>query len=173
MPYNFYSQLVAAAPEIRSLWAMYPIPGTRAQDGTVRRTDSATGTACILLAGSRRKEQGWRFLDWWTSAETPDQLLPGAGGGHGDGGSVPHRECGGVREASLDGCEREILTMQWSHVTELPEVPGGYYVGRNIDNAFRACVYRGENPLEALRYWTRETDKEIRRKLNQYHLGPQ
>lgn len=173
MPYNFYSQLVAAAPEIRSLWAMYPIPGTRAQDGTVRRTDSATGTACILLAGSRRKEQGWRFLDWWTSAETQTNYCLELEAVMGMVARYPTANVEAFGKLPWTAAEREILTMQWSHVTELPEVPGGYYVGRNIDNAFRACVYRGENPLEALRYWTRETDKEIRRKLNQYHLGPQ
>lgn len=50
---------------------------------------------------------------------------------------------------------------------------GGYYVTRNLDNAFKACVYRQENPREMLRYWTGETNKEIRRKLDQYHMGAQ
>ena len=52
-------------------------------------------------------------------------------------------------------------------------MPGGYYTSRNLDNAFRACVYRLENPREMLRYWTNETNKEIQRKLEEYHLGPQ
>ena len=53
---------------------------------------------------------------------------------------------------------------------DLPEVPGGYYVTRNIDNAFRACVYRGENPREMLLKWTAETNKEISRKRREYGL---
>ena len=48
--------------------------------------------------------------------------------------------------------ELEMLEKQWANIQEIPEVPGGYYTSRNLDNAFRACVYRLENPREMLRY---------------------
>ena len=46
-------------------------------------------------------------------------------------------------------------------MVDLPEVPGGYYISRNLDNAFRACVYKFSNPREMLSHWTYETNKEI------------
>jgi len=67
----------------------------------------------------------------------------------------------------------KMLQEQWSNVEEFAEVPGGYYISRNLDNAFRACVYRYENPREMLRYWTKETNEEIQRRLTEYRLGPQ
>ena len=39
---------------------------------------------------------------------------------------------------------------QRTSITELPEVLGGYYVVRSIDNAFRSVLYNGANYKEAL-----------------------
>ena len=47
---------------------------------------------------------------------------------------------------------------------EVPEIPGGYYVSRNIDNAFRQVYYNGENARDTLNYWMNAVDEELARK---------
>ena len=173
MPYPFYCQLMVAAPEIRGLWAMCPIPGTRQEDGSINRADSATGTACVLLSKSNQKQKAWQFMDWWTSPEVQTNYSLELEAVMGTAARYSTAATEAFAALPWTALELETLKTQWSSVTELPELPGGYYVTRNIDNAFRASVYRGENPLESLRYWTRETDKEIGRKLREYNLGVQ
>ena len=56
------------------------------------------------------------------------------------------------------------LLQQWKNVVEVPEIPGGYYVSRNIDNAFRQVFYNGENARDTLNYWMNAVNEELARK---------
>ena len=71
--YTFYSQLYTAAPEIRNLWEMLPIPATVGADGSGNRAVTASGTSCVMLASARNKEACWEFLRWWAAADTQAQ----------------------------------------------------------------------------------------------------
>ena len=66
---------------------------------------------------------------------------------------------------------QQMLNAQWDHVEELPEIPGGYYVSRNLDNAFRAVVLSGNDERESLFYWTSSTNEEIARKRHEMGLN--
>ena len=66
--------------------------------------------------------------------------------------------------------DQRMLEEQWKWVYELPEIPGGYYVSRNLDNAFRAVVLSNEDPRESLFYWTSSTNEEILRKREEMGL---
>ena len=57
---------------------------------------------------------------------------------------------------------------QWKNVTELAEVPGGYYVSRVLDQAFWNSVNAGENAKDSLLEWAEVADAEIARKRAQY-----
>lgn len=47
-------------------------------------------------------------------------------------------------------------------MTFLPQVPGGYYVDRNLTNAFRRTVFYSRNYREALLEYNRETNWKLR-----------
>ena len=48
---------------------------------------------------------------------------------------------------------------------------GGYYVGRNVVNAFRNVTNNGSNPREKLFYYNEEINGEIWRKRMEYNLS--
>lgn len=50
---------------------------------------------------------------------------------------------------------------QWQHVLGTPEVPGGYFLSRHVDNAFRKIVYQNEDRRETLMEYARIIDKEL------------
>ena len=52
----------------------------------------------------------------------------------------------------------------------LPQVPGGYYVDRNLTNAFRRTVFYSRNYREALLEYNREINLEITRKRREFGL---
>ena len=168
--YTFYSQLIMAAPEIRNDWVMVPIPGTRREDGTIDRSEYASGTASVMLADRENREDAWQFLRWWLSADSQAE--------YGRMVEAMLGPIGRYATANLEAFERlawpekdaASIKEQWEQVTEIPEVPGGYYVARDLDNAFRACVYRRENTRETLLYWNKSSNDEIRRKRREFHL---
>ena len=53
---------------------------------------------------------------------------------------------------------------------EIPEIPGGYYTSRNVDNAFKAVIYNNTNPREALNYYNKQINAEILRKREEFGL---
>ena len=169
--YPFYNQLTVAAPEIRGLWRMAPVPGTRRADGTIDRSEAATGMSCMIMSAADDPQAAWTFLVWWTRPDvqarfgTELEALLGSGARY----APASREA--FEELSWSKDEAAMILEQWQSVVELPEVPGGYYVGRDLDNAFRAAVLHEKQPREMLNYWTAETNKEIRRKLREFGLS--
>ena len=70
---SFYNQIYTAAPEIRGLWSIATIPGTKEADGTINKAEAATGTACIMLNSAVEKgldKQAFEFMKWWTSSSS-------------------------------------------------------------------------------------------------------
>ena len=60
------------------------------------------------------------------------------------------------------------IVKAWKNVSEIPEVPGSYYVTRSVDLSFWNVVNQNENPKDVLLKWGAEVDDEIERKWNQY-----
>ncbi len=166
--YATYNQLAEAAPEIKGMWGMAPIPGRRREDGSVDRTQAASGTAAILLKGSGHKEAAWKFLKWWASAE--------AQGAYGNALEVLMGEVARYTPANPEAVKLlpwseqnlKVLMEQRASVIELPEVLGGYYVVRSIDNAFRSVLYNGANYKEALLTQNVIINTELARKQREF-----
>mgnify|MGYP000662018356 FL=1 len=59
---------------------------------------------------------------------------------------------------------------QWKNTVGVEEVPGSYYVARNINNALRNVVSYDNDPQEVLKEYTLTINEEIRKKRDQYKL---
>ena len=68
--YTAYNQLTVFAPEIKGLWGMLPVPGTRGEDGTVSHAAVGIVTGCVMLSQTEYEDASWDFMQWWTSADT-------------------------------------------------------------------------------------------------------
>ena len=60
--------------------------------------------------------------------------------------------------------ELAVLDAQRRFVREIPELPGGYYTSRCIDNAFRAVVYQYKNERVELEKANDTINRELQRK---------
>ena len=171
MTYSFYNQLSVAAPEIKNCWKMEMIPGTPRPDGTIDRTECATGTAAVMLKTAKNKEKSWDFLKWWVSSHTQAEFGKRLEYVMGSAARYTPANIEAFKLLPWSSQEIDVIERQWQWVREIPEIPGGYYVTRNLNNAFRASAIRLQNPRESLNYWSRETDKEIARKREDYNLS--
>ncbi len=166
--YSFYNNLNVGAPEIKGLWKMTAIPGTEREDGTISHASTTLGTVCIMLKGCENKNQVYDFLTWWVSADTQAsygnniEARLGAGGRY----TTANKEAFDMLPWSYDDANE--IKAAWEHMTNVPKIPGDYYASRMLNNAFRAVVYNGENVREALVRYTKEIDKELIRKREQY-----
>ena len=51
---------------------------------------------------------------------------------------------------------------------QIPEVLGGYYTARGIDNAFRNVIFSGDNYREALQEQIISVNDELKRKQQEF-----
>ncbi len=166
--YTFYSQLKTAAPDIRNLWDMALIPGTVLEDGTINHATAASGTAGLILSNADHPDACWEFMRWWNSSETQIAYGQQIENVRGAAGRYNPANVSAMKGLRWSGRELEIIMEQWGYVQELPELPGSYYVSRNIDNAFKEVYYDKANARETLNYWTKQINEELERKRNEF-----
>lgn len=168
--YTFYNSLVLAAPEIDGAWEMVPIPGTVSSDGTISRETSSSGSACMIFANTEEPDASWEFLKWWTSTET--QVMYGRELETIQGASArwPTANLEAVEQLGWSPAASAALQEQWRYVVGIPEVPGGYYVGRSISNAIKSVVNMGESPREVLLDAIEDINEEIISKRIEFGL---
>ena len=134
--YTVYNNLQVSAPDIKGVWDFAPVPGVVKEDGTIDRSVGCTGLASIIMSDTEYPQECWEFLKWWTSADVQvlfDRELESLMG-----------SAARVATANKEAFESlpwpietyEVLAEQFEWVKGIPQVPGGYYSWRNVNNAF-------------------------------------
>lgn len=168
--YSFYNFLQVSAPEIRGLWGFANVPGTRDADGTIHSELSGAGTSVVMLESSKRKDAAWQFMKWWTSAETQASYGKEIEGLLGASARYPTANVEALKSLPWPARDYENLESAWSWVRGIPEVPGGYFTARHLDNAFREVINNGTNAREALGDYVEIIDQELLNKRREFNL---
>jgi len=168
--YTTYNLLTVMAPEIKGLWDFTVVPGTLKEDGTIRHDVASTTTAVVLLEKAKDKDAAWQFLKWWTSKEV--QVLFGREmeALMGEAARYPTANIEALEELPWPMKDYRNLNEQWQWVKGIPQVPGGYFTGRHLDNAFRRVINAGENYREALLDYVIYINDEIAIKRKEFNL---
>lgn len=165
--YGEYNMLSVAAPEIRNLWDMVPIPGTL-REGGIDRAQAGAGTASVILSRTKDKDACWKFIQWWTGADAQERYATGIEAIQGTAARYPTVNMEAFSRLPWTVHELQSLMAQWKDVREIPEVPGGYYMVRSLDNAFKDVVLEGRNARESIKKWSQQADNEIKRKRQEF-----
>lgn len=168
--FTLYNSLSITAPEIRGLWSIAPIPGTKTEGGTVRHDTPAAGNACVIMSHSQKKEEAWKFLEWWTRAETQVDFGSEMENRLGESARYPSANIEAFSSMSWPIADFNIIQSQWDYVHGIPEVPGGYFISRHLNNAFRRVLYYNEDSNESLIRYNKYINEEIISKRNELEL---
>ncbi len=168
--YTMYNQLTVFAPEIRGLWGFAPIPGTRQPDGSIRRDVASMGMAVLMLEKAKDKEAAWEFMKWWTSEETQVKFGREMEGLMGAAARWPTANKAAFEQLPWPVADLNQLKEQFQYVRGIPEVPGGYFTGRHLTNAFYKTVVGQVEPKESLMDYVQYIHEEITFKRNEFGL---
>ena len=168
--YTEFARLESAAPEIRGLWEMAPIPGAARSDGTIDRAQAGSGSACVILSRTEKLEASWDFLKWYCSAEAQTRYAKDVEAQMGLLARVAVANSEALASLAWTKDQLAAIEEQRRDVREIPEVLGGYYLIRGLDNAFRDVVYEGKNPRESLVLYDKQVNGEIQRKRKEFGL---
>lgn len=168
--YTTYNMLTVMAPEIRGLWDFTVVPGTVQEDGTISHQVASATTAVMMLENADDKQSAWEFMKWWTSKDSQIQYGREMEGLMGEAARYPTANIEALEELPWPVKDYKNLETQWQWVEGIPQVPGGYFTGRHLDNAFRKVVNGNENSREALSDYILYINEEIAIKRKEFRL---
>ncbi|MCR5520553.1 MAG: extracellular solute-binding protein [Lachnospiraceae bacterium] len=170
--YTVYNNLEVSAPDIAGLWDFTMVPGTKKEDGTVDYSVGCTGLASMIMTDTKEPDACWQFLKWWTDAgvqalyDKEMESLMGSAARV----ATANREAFGMLPWPVDTYHNLANAFEW--VKGIPQVPGGYYSWRNVNNAFYTVTTETDtsSPREELMDKVLYINEEIRYKRIEFGL---
>ncbi len=169
--FSFANELAVSAPEMIGWWKMGILPGTVKEDGTVDHTTRQTGTGVVMFRNADNIENTWEFLKWWTSADAQVAYSREIEATLGRSGRWTSANLEALDETTWSHSELKVIKAQLPYIRALPEVAGGYYTGRSVNNAVRTVVNTGTAPKETLYEYVRDINEEIAIKRRELGLS--
>ena len=173
--YTLYNNLQVSAPDIDGMWGIAPVPGRRMADGSIDRSVGSTGLTSLIMSATQEPEACWEFLKWWTSAETQTDFGYEMESLQGEAGRVPTANLEAFGNIAWKASDMEALLEQYQWVRGIPQVPGGYYSWRNVNNAFYTVTTDTDfaSPREELMDKVVLIDTELKYKWEEFGLVSQ
>lgn len=165
-----YNTLEIFAPEIRGLWSMLPLPGVRLQDGSIQRYGLSTVTGAFITKQSRHPDDAWEFLKWFTGAQAQTGYAAAIENRLGLAGRYNTANLEAFETIDWSAAAKQQLALQRGWSVSVEQVPGGYFLGRHLDNIFRKIVNEGQDVRETVRKYTQIIDDELTRKRTEFGL---
>jgi ABC-type glycerol-3-phosphate transport system substrate-binding protein len=166
--YNQYVKLSAAAPELTGNWGIAPTPGIKQPDGVISRWAGGNSQTGVLFKKSNKQDVAWKFMQWWVSADIQERFGADLESFNG----IAFRwNTANVEAFSKLPWKREdanVILEQWKWYKEMPNVPGGYFTTREIQNAWNRTVVDGLNYRDSLELTVMDVDRELRRKQQEF-----
>lgn len=134
--YTVYNNLEVSAPDIKGVWEFAPVPGVLREDGTIDRSVGCTGLASMIMSDTKYPNECWEFLKWWTSADVQTLYDKEMESLMGSAARVPTANKEAFTQLPWPVDTYEAIAEQFEWVKGIPQVPGGYYSWRNVNNAF-------------------------------------
>lgn len=169
--FNTFNALQVAAPEISGLWNFALIPGMQREDGSVDHTTLCGSVSCMILSTSVKQEAAWEFLKWWTSADVQTQYAREIESLLGISARYTSANLEAFGQSSWEKEDAQLLREQMQSLSAVENVPGGYYLTRHIDNAFRNVVYNGKKPMDVMYDYVHKINRELTVKREEFGLS--
>jgi len=167
-----YIMLTVAAPELTGRWAVAPVPGRLNEDGTINRTvTGVVGNAGIILQRTTNPNAAWELLKWWTSSDVQIQFGQEIEALLGTEARWNTANIEAFRALPWKLNDLNVIESSWPYIKEVPVVPGGYYTGRHVLNAWNRVVLSNEDiPRDSLDKAVEDINRELTAKWEEYGL---
>ncbi len=165
--FGMYISLLHAAPEIAGLWNIAPLPGI-ATDGVVDRSFDGSSTSAMMFQQTKKPNEAWSFMKWWTSASTQLDYAENLISAYGPEYLWNTSNIEAFGQMSWDEQHRQTILDQWSWINDTAKTPASYMVERELSNIWNKVVFQGVNLRTAIEDSLIIANKEIRRKMIEF-----
>ena len=168
---DMYVQLLTAAPELTGKWTVTTIPGKQNADGTINiSSGGGVASSCVLLADSDDVQSSWTYMKWWMSSDTQKKFANALEGQLGISSRWFSANLEALYALPWKTGTVSIIKKTYAQKKEVPVVPGDYFTGRHLTNAFTRVVTNNESPRDVLEEAQKAIDIELARRRTQLGL---
>ncbi len=177
--YTIFNTLAVSAPEIRGLWDIAIIPGTRKTNENgetyVDHSGHSQGTCCMMIAtdDERVKQNSWEFMKWWVSTESQVRFGREIESILGSSARYATANRAAIEQIAWSESQLEVIRKQMAWAVGFREVAGGYYTNRHLTNAVRKVYNEKTDQRETLTDYSRIINEEIQKKRAEFGLPPE
>lgn len=187
---NSYLQLLVAAPELTGWWDIAPVPGAAGANGETARwsggnmnmlsqglggfgaaaASSGAGgqTSAMIMKRAQNPEWGWEFLRWWMSSEVQELFGSELEGFYGAEFRWSTVNLKAFAQLPWTPDELDALLEQWRWYKSMVNVPGSYFIPRELNNAWNRTVVDGMNYRRSLEIAVMNINRELLRKQTEF-----
>lgn len=165
--FGMYITLLNAAPDIQGLWQISLLPGVD-DDGVINRSAPGAQTANMIFNNTRKADESWAFLKWWSSTETQIEFTNLLLSTFGKEYLWNSANMDAFQTLNINQNDIDIIMEQWTHLKELPKVPGSYQVELEISNIWNSVVIDRQNLRVLLNDGIIQMDREILKKMSEF-----
>ncbi|MBP1990702.1 extracellular solute-binding protein [Paenibacillus eucommiae] len=168
--FNTYLQVQFAAPELAGRWKIAPIPGTKQADGTIARWSGGAMQAGVIFKQSKKQEDAWEFLKWWTSTDMQRRFGNDIEALYGPEYRWNTANVEAFTQLPWPMEDIQTISDQREWFKEIPQLPGGYFTGRHLEIAWNKVVLERKNPRVAMEQAVNDINRELERKQVEFGL---
>lgn len=166
--FTTYIQLMSAAPEISGLWKIAPMPGVAGKDDAVERWAAGTAQTSIIFKNSKRQQDAWELLQWWTSTDTQVKFGNRMQTIYGPTFMWNTANLDAFQQMAWPSSDIKVVQEQWKWLKDTPHIPGDYMLERQLSDAWNKIVFDGVNPRRAIEDATILTNRQLAKKLEEF-----
>ncbi len=166
---DFYLQLKYAAPELNGQWDILPIPGIYDDTlGEVARWAPTYGKASIIMQDSKKHDESFELLKWWSSEEVQLKYLENIKMILGERYLAVPANLGALERSVWDQKvkDQSLLQARWSRIPAV--TPGSYIIERELTNIWNKIVIDKVNPRIAIDQSIPRVNRELARKFEEF-----
>ncbi|WP_139997146.1 extracellular solute-binding protein [Paenibacillus paridis] len=168
--FNTYVQLLVAAPEITGHWKIAPLPGVKQASGEVERWSPQGISAAMIMKKSERKDDAWKFLEWWTSEEVQSQYAKDIESFYGIEFRWNTANVDAMKALTWPSDDLKALQEQARWAKNMPYVPGYYFLTREMEFAWNRTVMEGMPAQESLEQAQLSLQREMNRRQQNFGI---
>ena len=175
--FGMYLQLMNAASDISGLWDIALVPGvehtvynpqTMMNETYINRSMPGAQQAGIIFEKSDKKDEAWAFLSWWMSKDTQILFAETLVNTLGTRYLWNTANLEAFESMRWNQTHKDIILEQWTHLREVPKIPGSYIVEREISNTWNQVIYNDQNLRSTVSDAMLKIDKELSRKMIEF-----
>jgi ABC-type glycerol-3-phosphate transport system substrate-binding protein len=164
---NDYILIKNGAPELDGKWALSAYPGTKQDDGSVSRWYIANGTGGVIFKDSKKIQDAWTFLKWWTEYETQIDYTYTLRSTYGKTFVWMSSNVDAVADSPFEQEDKQIILEQIKWLRDVPRSPGQYMLERSISDIWNSMVNDGVSAQVAIDEKVIDINREIKKKMKE------